>query len=246
MSHADERRRRVRVRAVGAALVVGIALAGLGGSAHAQGGELPIPQPDPQPVRDRADEILRRPEFRASRPSLLERIIEWLADRLDDLLPDRLSGSGGVADAVAWVIVLAVIGWVAWLVLRSGWRRPRRAQPHGEPFAVEIVEHRDAAGWRFEAERLEAAGDHRGALRARHRELVAGLVELGLLADIPGRTAAEYRDELRTAAPERAEPFAAATTRFEAAWYANAPVGAGELAAFRELAARVLEGVPVA
>ena len=104
---------------------------------------------------------------------------------------------------------------------------------------------RSAREWRAEAEVHERAGEWKAALRARYRSLVADLAARGLLDEIPGRTAGEYRVEVAEAVPRVASEFAGATELFERAWYGNRPTGADEAARFRELEQRVLTGTGV-
>jgi hypothetical protein len=89
---------------------------------------------------------------------------------------------------------------------------------------------------------LESTGDWKGGLRCRYRELVGELVARDVLRDVPGRTAGEYRTELREHAPEVAAPFSGACDLFERAWYGDLPTGRDESEHFRELADRVLAG----
>src|SRR5919197_1551513 len=72
---------------------------------------------------------------------------------------------------------------------------------------------------------------------------VAALVGRGLVEEVPGRTAGEYRGEVRRNAPGAAEAFSGATDPFERAWYGRAPTGADDASHFRDLAGRVLERV---
>jgi hypothetical protein len=103
---------------------------------------------------------------------------------------------------------------------------------------------RPAAAWRIEAEAHERNGEWRQALRCRYRALVADLARRGVLEEIPGRTAGEYRAELSGALPSAAPPFAGATELFERAWYGHGPTGATDTDRFRDLADRVLESAP--
>ena len=93
-----------------------------------------------------------------------------------------------------------------------------------------------------EAEAHERAGEWKLALRARYRSLVADLASRGLVDEIPGRTAGEYRAEVAETVPGVASEFAGATELFERAWYGNRPTGADDAAHFRDLEQRVLTG----
>ena len=77
---------------------------------------------------------------------------------------------------------------------------------------------------------------------ARYRGLVDELVDDGVLAAVPGRTAGEYSDDVAGTLPAVAEPFDEATELFERAWYGNLPTGPDESARFQDSAGRVLAG----
>jgi hypothetical protein len=208
-------------------------------------GELPVPTPAPGAVRDAAGEILRDAKYRASGPSVLERVLHWLGARLDALLPDQVGGSGGPGAVVVWLLVIVVLVLAVRAVVRSGWRptlrgRRRRAAPAGERHEFDVRAHHDAGAWRAAAEAFEARGAWREAVHARYGELVAELVDRQLLVDLPGRTSGEHRAELAAVAPALAEPFGVATDVFERAWYTDAPAGAHDVAAIRAAAGAVL------
>jgi hypothetical protein len=98
---------------------------------------------------------------------------------------------------------------------------------------------RPARYWRDLAENLEAEGRWREALRARYRELVADLAEAGIIDEIPGRTAGEYRQVVAVERPADGAAFNAATGLFEGAWYGGQSTGQVESSRFAELAASV-------
>ena len=123
--------------------------------------------------------------------------------------------------------------------LTSGWTE--RINKHGLAVTIAGNRSRPAAAWRAEAEDHERAGEWRHALRCRYRALVADLAGRGVLDEIPGRTAGEYRSELAVAVPAAGPPFAGATELFERAWYGGRPTGAGDADRFRHLEAEVLE-----
>ena len=73
---------------------------------------------------------------------------------------------------------------------------------------------------------------------------MADLARRGVLEEIPGRTAGEYRVELGGAVPAAGPSFAGATELFERAWYGGRPTTAEDAHRFRDLEARVLEAAP--
>ena len=195
--------------------------------------DLPKPTRPPGQVTRAVHDVLARPEYRHQGPSLLERIqndvLDWLAR--------VLSGVVG-AGIGAWIVVAVIVGLVVLVVWRLAGGVTRDP---GRGVAVSAGRTRPATEWRAEAEAHERAGEWRQAVRARYRALVADLATRGLVQEIPGRTAGEYRAELTSALPSASPPFAGATELFEGAWYGKRPTAAADAAHFRELADRVLE-----
>ena len=186
-------------------------------------------------MREAADRILARPEFHEDGRSLLERardaVTGWVEDRLGDLV------GGGGGQLVGWVVVVVLT--LAAVVFAVRLTRGVRRDPGLAPVRPASA-RRTAATWRAEAERFEADGRWRAALRCRYRALVADLAERGLVEEVPGRTAGEYRRQVEAALPEAAPAFAGATTLFEGVWYGGRPTGAAEAARLRDLEQRVL------
>lgn len=204
---------------------------------------LPPPTAEADEVRRAAEEILSRPEFREPPRSLFQQFMDWLADLLGRFFVTLLaSGTGSI---LAWAFLLAVVALLSWLIARAVQRNRRVAGPTAAAgAAIQLDERRPAAAWLADAERFEAEGRWRDALRCRYRALVASLARTGVVEEVPGRTAGEYRVLVRQARPAVAEPFADATDRFERAWYGNAETGADDAAAFRDVAERVAPGPP--
>ena len=196
---------------------------------------------DPAEARQRADEILAQPEFRPPEPTFLERIFEWIGERLGDVFSAVGQGAGNTVVAVVLIgALLAVIGLLAYRAsTQSG--RVGRTGGTGDAVLVEVEERRSVTAWLDLAREHEAAGEWREALRCRYRALVGGLIERRLLRDVPGRTAGEFRRELATTAPAVAAPFADASELFEEAWYGNRPTGPEESTRFQTDARRVEE-----
>jgi len=192
---------------------------------------------DPDAVRQAAEQILADPRYDRPPEPFVDRVLGWFGDRISDALGSLVAGGGGAV--VAWVILLAGVGGIVYLVIRHGRigslpvARTARPRP-----MVELT--RTARQWRDEAAALEADGRWREGLRCRHRALVADLVRAGDIPEQPGRTAGEYVRDVARARPAAAGEMAAATELFEAAWYGGAATGAAEAARFAELEAQVL------
>ena len=205
--------------------------------ALAQGrGELRVPVRDPQQVREVVREVLSRPEFRPPRRSLTERLFDWMLELIGRLLAALGgSGAGGIVGLILLALVLVGVG-----VLAARFSRGLTPSPE---VAAAVVggRRRSAAEWRAEAEAQERTGAWREAVRSRYRALVADLASRGLVEEVPGRTAGEYRREVGRALPAAASDFAGATELFEVAWYGRADTGAREAAHLRDLSDRVLQ-----
>lgn len=200
-----------------------------------RGGE--PPPVDPDEARRAADEILSRPEYQEPQQSLVDRAIEWVFERVGDLF-SRLGGSGP-GSVIGWLVLAGLAGAALWLIIRA-LRVPRRGRPGSGDDVVYGTERRlDATVWLDEAERLAAAGDHRGALRCRHQALIARVVTDGLVDDVAGRTAGEYGAALAGRLPHLAEPIHRLTEQFEWVWYGGRPVGASDYEHFRSAAAEI-------
>jgi hypothetical protein len=215
-------------------VVVGWVVAGVGW-AQEQGG-LRVPVRDPDQVREVTREVLSRPEFRMPERSLLERVLDWVLEVTGRLLAALGgSGAGGIVGLVLLGLILLGVGVLAARFSRGLTPSPEvaAAVPAGRP--------RSAAEWRADAEAQERAGAWREAVRSRYRALVADLAHRGVVEEIPGRTAGEYRREVGRSLPDAAGDFAGATELFEVAWYGRADTGAREAAHLRDLSDRVLQ-----
>lgn len=204
--------------------------------------QLPIPEPGTDEANQRADEILDDPKFDEPPKSVFDRIFEWIAEQLDKIpFPDLgvPGGGGGQVIGYVFLFLLAVLAIFLLSKTKLSGRR-RRDEPD---FIVAGDEARTQHEWVSEAERYEADGQWKQALRCRFRALVGSLVDRGVVRDIPGRTTGEYRLEVSRNAAGVAKPFADAAELFDLAWYGDEPTGATENQMFRALADDVLLGV---
>jgi hypothetical protein len=197
-------------------------------------------------VRQRAHDILSGSEF-GRHESVVQRVLDWIGDQLSRFTFGIGGGPGFVGDLVS----LAVFGGVVVLLVvlvRAFLRRTRlERRPPDDDLSIQLEEGRAAVDWRTDAERFEATGQWREAMRARYRELVTALVEERVLADLPGRTTGEFLTEYAGARPEGRAAFEELTALFEGVWYGGAETGAADNERFRQLAgaARQAERVGV-
>jgi hypothetical protein len=199
-------------------------------------GELPVPTHAPDDVRHLADDILSRPEFREPPPSIFERAQRWIGDVLGRIFDALAGGSGG---AFAWLILVAAFAAAVYALTKFG-RSVQRDPVRRATVDVDVA--KSSREWRGDALRFEREGQWKEGLRCRYRALVTDLVDAGVLRDVAGRTAGEYRRELASAVPPAASDFAGATELFERAWYGDEPTGPPESEQFAGLAERVLVG----
>lgn len=204
------------------------------------------PEGDPGSIDQDVRDVMARDEFRYD-PTWFDRLSDWIGRQLERLFGDgdvTAGGStftGGIGAVVAWILILAAVAAVVAVVVYVVLNRIR-VPPGDDGPATEIeVEHRrSAAAWADDAERLEAEGDWKGALRARYRHLVRTLVDRGQLPDVAGRTTGELREDLAATTPDASAAFDTASTLFELAWYAHVETGPDENGRFRVAADEVL------
>lgn len=199
--------------------------------------ELPPSNHDPQAVRDLAESILASPRYDRPSKSIPDRILEWFGEQLGKVL-GSLVGSGA-GTLIAWLLVLGVVAFVVYLIVRFG-RLRRLPRPPARPSRVMVELTRSPGEWRADAEAMEAQGRWKEGLRCRHRALIAELVRRGAIPDQAGRTAREYVGDVAVSLPDVAPALTAATELFESAWYGAVSTGPDEAIRFQALDAEVL------
>jgi hypothetical protein len=161
---------------------------------------------DRDTARDAAARELADPAYQAAEPSLLERALIWLLQRLAELFQGAAALTpGGPLGLVLLALVVAAV--VVIVRLRTGGisrtRRGERALFDGRPRSAD--EHRRAA------DDAVSRGDLTAAVRERFRAIVRELEQRGVLDELSGRTVDEIAaqagarlpgcaDELREAA----------------------------------------------
>lgn len=203
--------------------------------------DLPPPDHSPAEAREAADQVLQRSEYQWEQgESLIERVVEWIAERFADLLEPLGFGAGGLPVWIGWLVLAGLGALVGFLVFRArgGWSRS--AAPRVEKGSrIVLTEGEVDLDWAAEVDRCEREGRWRDALRARYRVLVGELASRGLIGDLVGRTTGELLAEVRQTVPAAGPPFAAATELFEETWYGGATVGPADRDRFVGLAAEV-------
>lgn len=165
-------------------------------------------------AREAASQELSRQVYQQARPSLSERVLQWLYEHIAALLDNVGSASpGGYAGVI--VIVLLVVAAVVAVRLKVG--------PFGKAGRTEdalfVGGPRSAGEHRRAADAHAAAGEWAEAVRERLRAVIRSLEERALLDPRPGRTADEAAVEAGAALPECAGPLRSAARVFDEIWY---------------------------
>ncbi|MER6362436.1 DUF4129 domain-containing protein [Kitasatospora sp. NPDC001527] len=162
-------------------------------------------------AREAARDELVKADYHRHDPSIQERIIDWIMERINDAL-NALAGGGtsGATGLVLFLVVALVIGAALWWRLGA----PKRAA-RTDLGVFGGTGPRSAAEHRADAERHAAAGLWAEAVREQMRALVRDLEERALLDPRPGRTADEAAAEAGRALPEHAAALTAAARTFD-------------------------------
>jgi len=187
------------------------------------------------PGRDEAAEWaareLARPEYQAAQPGLVARALNWLFERLADLIGRLPQGPGGALGVgILLTLVAAGVAYALWRVgaVRSQGRR-RVAELFADDAPRTAQDHRDAA------DRAAAAGDWHTAAVERFRAVVRELEQRTVLAVQPGRTAAEAAQAAAAVLPALARDLNDGARVFDDVRYGDRAVGAEADATLRSL-----------
>ena len=125
----------------------------------------PADTADPAAAQQRLHDVLAMPRYDALHrpPSLLDRFVQWVGDRINQLLR-LLFGAGAGSQAPTWIFYLfgaAVVIGVAVIVFRSARGRFAEGVIGGQPTGP-----RAPADYFAEADALATRGDRVGAIRA--------------------------------------------------------------------------------
>jgi len=126
---------------------------------------IPADTSEPAQAQQRLDEVLAMPRYDALHrpPSLLDRLRQWVDDRISQLLNAMRRGAGpsSVPDYVFFVLGTIVVAVVAVLIFRA-----TRGRFSDTALSERNAGPRAPADYFAEADRFAAAGDRVGAIRA--------------------------------------------------------------------------------
>ncbi|MFG1921192.1 DUF4129 domain-containing protein [Cryptosporangium sp. NPDC048952] len=188
-----------------------------------------------QPAADEAARELSKQIYQDEKPSLLQRMIDWIIDTIDDLL-SRASGHGPGSNLGLLIFVLLVAVVVGLLIWRFGLPgRSASVRRTTDP----VTPTRSAAEHASRADAYAAEGRFAEAVRERLRGVVADLVARDLVDNRPGRTAREVAAEAGQVLPAAAADLTAAAELFAEIWYGERAATAEHDQRMREIAARI-------
>ncbi|WP_033219975.1 DUF4129 domain-containing protein [Kitasatospora phosalacinea] len=188
------------------------------GALLADGAPVGIPR---DAAREAAREELRKAVYHQHEPGLVQRCYDWIREQFGKALggiAEPLGGGGNAALAVV-LVVLLVLGLVAWR--RYG--APRRAARADAALFGSAQGPRSAAAHRADAAAHAARGAWEDAVREQMRALVRGLEERTVLSPRPGRTADEAAAEAGRALPGQARELASAARLFDDVVFGERP-----------------------
>jgi Domain of unknown function (DUF4129) len=162
------------------------------------------------------------------KPSLTERLMDWIEELLYKLVVEGSSVPGGWFTITVLLILLAVAVVVAIRIARRTMRTNR-----GDGYALFGEHELSAAEHRATAEQFAAVGNWAAAIRHRLRAVARQLEENGVLDPVPGRTATELARDAGRAVPNLAAELLRAANAFNDVTYGERP---GTEAAYRMVA----------
>jgi hypothetical protein len=181
---------------------------------------------DSDAAHEAAQRELQKPIY--PKPSLTERLIEWINELFYRLASAGSSLPGGWFTLSILLILLVIAIIVVIRIARRTMRTDR-----GSGYALYGEHELSAAEHRATAEQYAAAGNWAAAIRHRLRAVARELEDTGVLDAIPGRTATELARDAGKALPSLAAELTQAAGSFNDVTYGEVP---GTESAYRMIA----------
>jgi Domain of unknown function (DUF4129) len=162
------------------------------------------------------------------KPSLTDRLLEWINEMLHRLANTGASLPGGWFTLTVLLILLVIAVVAAIWVARRAMRTNR-----GSGYALFGEHDLSAAEHRATAEQFATTGNWAAAIRHRLRAVARQLEESAILDAIPGRTATELARDAGKALPNLSGELSDAATAFNDVTYGDRP---GTESAYRMIA----------
>lgn len=171
---------------------------------------------DSDAAHEAAQRELAKPIY--PKPSLTERLSDWIDDLLYRLAAEGSSIPGGWVTITVLLILVAVAVIVAIRIARRTMRTGSTRD------AALFAEHElTAAQHRAAAERYASAADWAAAIRHRLRAVARQLEETGVLDPVPGRTATELARDAARQLTHLSGELSSAATVFNDVTYGEIP-----------------------
>ncbi|KUI22875.1 hypothetical protein AU193_09585 [Mycobacterium sp. GA-1285] len=171
---------------------------------------------DSDAAHEAAQRELAKPIY--PKPSLTDRVGEWIDDLLYRLAAEGASIPGGWVTITVLLILVAVAVVVAIRIARRSMRTGRG------PAEALFGEHdMTAAQHRAAAEQCAASADWAAAIRHRLRAVARQLEETGVLDPVPSRTATELARDAGRQLPHLRNELSAASAIFNDVTYGGMP-----------------------
>jgi Domain of unknown function (DUF4129) len=196
--------------------------------------------PDRGTARRWAIEELADPDYARAQPHPVVRGLQWLLDRLSEIvadLPGNSSATGAVVAGLLALLAVAVLAWVA----TAPRRRAARAAAAGDVFGETTL---SADEHRARARDAAAEARWREAVQEAFRGLARALEERAVLDVRAGRTADEIARESASAFPGEAAALTAAARAFDDVAYGGRPGSRAAYDAVRETDGRLARTRP--
>jgi hypothetical protein len=145
-------------------------------------------------------------------PSLLDRVVHWIGQRIDDLFG---AVNQVVPGGILGLVVIAAVVVVVIVVVRTRAGHLIRT-PSAAVFTGKVLSARD---YRRAADEAAANGDLALAVRERFRAIARGLEERGVLDPRSGRTVDELAREAGAILPAFKDSLRSAARLFDDVWY---------------------------
>jgi len=188
--------------------------------------------PDRGTARDWAVQELARREYQEAKPSLAERVLEWITSHLG-----KLHFRADTPPELALLLIALVVGAVVTYAVYQSGGLHGTARRKGDRVLPES--HTTAADHRAAAQRHAEAGDWGQAVVERFRAIARELEERALLSPQPGRTAREVARDGGKALPELASDLLVAAHHFDDVSYGHLRVDQRADQALRDLDERL-------
>jgi hypothetical protein len=183
-------------------------------------------------ARRLAELELADPAYRAAQPTLVERVIAWVVEQVQEVVNRAAAAAPG-----GWLGILGLVALVVLAVLVVRWRLGPISGSARVTFTVDPAI--GAAEYLARAEQLAADGRWEQAVAARMGALVRRCQERGLIDGRPGWTADEVAAEVAGHAPEARADLAGAAAVFDEVRYGGRVAGPHSYAAIARADERV-------